>query len=159
MAAKKIFPCLWFERDAEEAATFYTSLLPALLVPGIREAVVASSALRIYVCNVATQPGETDGLDLGDHVEALVGQAGPATLDVVLANNDFEARVPAVWRAEHVRLRWPPAVEPPGRLVLEGVVDPANAHHHDPGRLAAAIMRLVGADAGSRRPPRHARSA
>lgn len=139
--------------------SLYTSLLPALLVPGIREAVVASPAVRIYVCNVATQPGETDGLDLADHVEALVAHTSPMTVDVVLANNDFSARVPAAWRAEHVRLRWPPAVEPPGRLVLDGVVDPANTHHHDPGRLATAIMRIVEAEAGSHRRPRHARSA
>ena len=55
--------------------------------PQIRDAVAASPALRVFVCNVATQVGETTGLDLADHVEALVAHAGPGIVDVVLANN------------------------------------------------------------------------
>ena len=45
------------------------------------------------------------------------------------------------WRAEHVGLRWPPAVQPVPRLILDDVVDPDNAHHHDPARLAEAVLR------------------
>jgi len=50
-----------------------------------------------------------------------------------------------------VRLRWPPAAGPAPRLVLDDVVDPANAHHHDPTRLAAAIMRVYERETGVRR--------
>jgi uncharacterized cofD-like protein len=139
--------------------SLFTSLLPALLVPEIREAVVTSPATRVYVCNVATQPGETAELDLADHVEALERHTRPGIVDLVVANNDFGARVPSDWRSEPVRLRWPPAGERPPHLVLDDVVDPDNAHHHDPGRLAAAIVRLLEREAGARRRVRAARSA
>ncbi len=123
--------------------SLYTSLLPSLLMPQVREAVAASSAVCVYVCNVATQAGETEGFDLGDHVEALFAHVGGGLVDVVLANNEFSARAPSGWLAEPVRLRWPPAVDPAPRLVLDGVVDPDNAHHHDPARLAGALVRLL----------------
>ena len=123
--------------------SLYTSLLPSLLLPEIRDAVAASGAVRVYVCNVATQQGETTGFDLAAHVEALVGHAGAGIVDAVLANSHFGARVPSDYPAEPVRLRWPPAVAAPPRLVLDDVVDPDNAHHHDPARLAAAVVRAV----------------
>ena len=62
-------------------------------------------APRVYVCNVATQDGETTGYDLAAHVEALIGHTAPGIVDLVLANNRFDARVPADWTAETVRLR------------------------------------------------------
>jgi uncharacterized cofD-like protein len=122
--------------------SLYTSLLPSLLVAGIRDAIASSPALRVFVCNVATQDGETSGYDLAGHVDALVAHTAPGLLDVVLANNDFGAKTPTGWQAEHVRLRWPPAGAAP-RLVLDDVVDPANAHHHDPERLAQALLRVL----------------
>jgi uncharacterized cofD-like protein len=138
--------------------SLYTSLLPSLLLPQIRDAVIASPALRVYVCNVATQRGETAGYDLADHVEALVSHTSPGIVDVVLANNRFSARVPASWTAEPVRLRWPPAGGQGPRLVLDEVVDPDNAHHHEPERLAASIVRLLERE-GSRRRAGVARTA
>lgn len=131
--------------------SLYTSLLPSLLVPDIRAAVLATSAPRLYVCNVATQAGETTGMDLARHVEALVAHTGPGICDLVLANDRFDARVPADWMAESVRLEWPPAVTPIPRLILDSVVDPGNAHHHDPVRLAAAILRAYEAEVLLRR--------
>jgi uncharacterized cofD-like protein len=131
--------------------SLYTSLLPSLLIPEIRDAVLAASAPRLYVCNVATQDGETTGMDLARHVEALVAHTGPGICDLVLANDRFDARVPSDWAAESVRLDWPPAVTPVPRLVLDDVVDPANAHHHEPTKLAAAILRAFEAEMVSRR--------
>jgi len=133
-------------RDAElivlGPGSLYTSLLPSLLIPAIREAVATAGAPRVYVCNVATQEGETAGFDLAAHVEALVAHTVPGIVDVVLANNAFRARVPTHWTAEAVRLRWPARVDPLPRLVLEDVVDPDNAHHHDPDRLATAVIGI-----------------
>ncbi len=131
--------------------SLYTSLLPSLLIPGIRDALLAASAPRLFVCNVATQEGETTGLDLAGHVEALVAHTAPGIADLVVANNQFDARPPEAWSAEPVRLRWPPAVSPVPRLVLDAVVDPGNAHHHDPARLADAILRVLAAEHGTRR--------
>ena len=96
-------------------------------MPGIIGAVRASQALRVFVCNVATQPGETQGYDLADHLAAVERHTSPGLLDVVLANNQFAARRPGAYSAEPVRLRWPPASVWPQsntpRLVLDDVVE------------------------------------
>ena len=139
--------------------SLYTSILPSLLLPEIQAALADSPALRVFVCNVATQRGETAGYDLADHVEALVRHMAPGLIDVVLANNQFGARVPEGWAAESVRLRWPPAGAVVPRLVLDDVVDPDNAHHHDPARLATAILQLAEAEGGLRRRTTVARTA
>jgi len=122
--------------------SLFTSVLPALLVPGIREALAITGAQRVYVCNVATQAGETSGFDLADHVAALERHLGTDAIDLVLANNRFDAQPPASWQGEAVRLRWPPPRSGARRVVLEDIVDPDNAHHHDPVRLAAALLRV-----------------
>lgn len=138
--------------------SLYTSLLPALLIPEIRAAVESTSGLCVYVCNVATQAGETAGYDLAAHVEALVGHTSPGIADVVLANSGLGARAPDTYRAEPVRLtRWPPSVEPAPRLAIDEVVDPTNAHHHEPARLAAALLGLL--ERERRRRPGVARTA
>ncbi len=131
--------------------SLYTSLLPSLLLPDVRDALLATMAPVFYVCNVATQPGETTGLDLASHVEALVAHTAPRLVDVVLANNRFDARTPTGWRAQHVDLRWPPDVDPVPRLVLDDVVDPTHAHRHDPALLAAAVLRTWDRERGIRR--------
>jgi uncharacterized cofD-like protein len=132
--------------------SLYTSVLPSLLIPAIRDAILAASATRLYVCNVATQEGETTGLDLSGHVAALLAHTAPGLVDLVLANNRFDARVPTGWQAETVRLAWPPAgMTGLPRLALDDVVDPDNAHHHDPNRLAGAVMRAFEHEAPARR--------
>ena len=139
--------------------SLYTSLLPSLLLPQIRDAVAASGALRLYICNVATQVGETTDLDLAGHVEALVAHAGSGIVDCVLANNRLITPQPPASPAEPVRLTWPPSLATAPRLILDDVVDPERAHHHDPARLATAVMQVWERDGGARRRPATARSA
>ncbi len=139
--------------------SLFTSLLPSLLLPEIRDAIGASGAVRVYICNVATQQGETTGYDLAAHVEALVGHVGSGIVDAVLANNQFGARVPDDYPAEPVRLRWPPSMAAPPRLILDDVVNPDDGHHHDPARLAAALLRLYEREGGLRRRSGVARTA
>jgi uncharacterized cofD-like protein len=131
--------------------SLYTSLLPSLLLPEIRDAVTASPALRVYVCNVATQDGETADLDLAGHVEALVAHAGAGIVDVVLANN--RPADPGSLRApsQPVRLRWPPTIAAAPRVVLDDVIDTGAAQRHDPDRLAAAVMRILDREGAARR--------
>jgi uncharacterized cofD-like protein len=142
--------------------SLYTSILPSLLLPEIDDAIRASNAVRVFVCNVATQPGETAGYDLADHLSAIERHTGPQLLDVVLANNQFGARRPGGYSAEPVRLRWPPAsmwpVANTPSLVLDDVVNPENSHHHDPARLAAAIMSIYERETYGRRRSRPGRS-
>ena len=140
--------------------SLYTSLLPSLLIPAIRDAVMAATAPRIFVCNVATQEGETTGFDLAAHVEALVAHTSPNLIDIVLANNHLAGR-PTVSETgaviddaeapRPVRLRWPPSVTPVPRLILDEVIDAANAHHHDPARLATAVLSALEGEVGIRR--------
>ena len=143
--------------------SLYTSLLPSLLIPTIRDAIERTTAPRIYVCNVATQEGETTGFDLAAHVEALAANASATLVDIVLANNHVvamgaetdAARVAAPARTGRspgpVTLRWPPAVDPVPRLILDDVVNPLEPHHHDPSRLALAIIRALEGETGIRR--------
>jgi uncharacterized cofD-like protein len=133
--------------------SLFTSILPALLVPGIREAIDASGALVVFVCNVATQAGETGGYDLADHVDALDRHGAAHLPDIVLANNRLDARPPDGWLGESVRLRWPPTSADRGgpRLVLDDLVDPANAHRHDPARLGGAVIGVWERERGHRR--------
>jgi uncharacterized cofD-like protein len=143
--------------------SLYTSIMPSLLLPELFAAVRASGAVRLYVCNVATQRGETQGYDLADHVGALERHTGSAWIDAVLANNQFDAKRPGDYGAQPVKLRWPPATihseaDSP-RLVLEDVVDPENAHHHDPARLAAAVIKVFERESFGRRHSRISRTA
>jgi uncharacterized cofD-like protein len=139
--------------------SLFTSILPGLLIPEVRDAILASSALRVYVCNVATQHGETAGFDLADHVEALERHTAPGIVDVVLANGEAVLPAGTAGDVEAVRLRWPPATRQEPRLVIEDVVDPADPHHHDPARLAAAVMRLSDGAGSVRRRTAVARTA
>ncbi|ANF95201.1 gluconeogenesis factor YvcK family protein [Paenibacillus bovis] len=68
--------------------SLYTSLLPNLLVPKLVEAILTSRAPRLFVCNVMTQPGETDNYTVSDHLEAIYEHVGHRLFDYVLVNNE-----------------------------------------------------------------------
>jgi uncharacterized cofD-like protein len=138
--------------------SLYTSILPSLLVPGIRSAVESARGLRVFVANVATQVGETEGYTLSEHVAALSAHDVGHLVDVVLANDDRDARVPDDYPAEPVRIDLPDGGGAWPRLVLASVVDRDNAHRHDSRRLAQALVELLDAQAVAR-PVAPARSA
>lgn len=64
--------------------SLYTSIIPNLLIPEIREAICRSSVPRIYVCNIMTQPGETDGYTVADHIKAIDKVCQGKVFDAVL---------------------------------------------------------------------------
>ena len=107
--------------------SLFTSVLPSLLLPEIRAAVLASAAPRIYVCNVATQPGETTGFDLADHVEALERHTSSGIVDIVLANHRTGSRASRGGAGEGDPRRHPTALAPQRRA-------PAAARPRRPGR-------------------------
>jgi uncharacterized cofD-like protein len=129
--------------------SLYTSLLPSLLVPGIRSALESTAALRVYVCNVATQPGETEGYTLSEHLAALHAHGVGSIVDVVLANDNAGARQPADYPAAPVRIDLDRGTDRP-RLVMADVVDLGNAHRHDPVKLAACLFALAEGHAPTR---------
>lgn len=121
--------------------SLYTSVLPNLLIPDIREAARAADALRVYVCNVATQPGETAGYDLGDHVRALCDHVGEGLFDVVVGNNRLDYAWPPGSRSQMVR----PTVDSAAgmgafRLVLADLADAALPWRHDADKLADVVL-------------------
>lgn len=67
--------------------SLYTSVIPNLLVEGVAEAICQSSALKIYIGNIMTQDGETEGMTLSDHVSALLAHSGPGLIDLCVANS------------------------------------------------------------------------
>jgi 2-phospho-L-lactate transferase/gluconeogenesis factor (CofD/UPF0052 family) len=94
------------------------------------------------VANVATQPGETERYTLSEHIAALNAHDVGQLIDVVLANDDLSARVPDDYASQPVRIDLSPGATRP-RLVLAAVVDPGNAHRHDPRRLTDALLHLL----------------
>ncbi|MFO0793838.1 MAG: uridine diphosphate-N-acetylglucosamine-binding protein YvcK [Candidatus Brocadiaceae bacterium] len=68
--------------------SLFTSLITNLLVPGIRNAIKNSKATKIYVCNIVTQPGQTDNYKVSDHIKAVIKYLGDGTLDYVIVNNN-----------------------------------------------------------------------
>lgn len=67
--------------------SLYTSILPNLMVKGIAEALVNSKALKLFICNVMTQPGETDGYTVSNHLQAIEDHIGCKLFDYVIVNN------------------------------------------------------------------------
>ncbi|ALS24382.1 MULTISPECIES: gluconeogenesis factor YvcK family protein [Paenibacillus] len=68
--------------------SLYTSILPNLLVPEIAETIVSSQALKMFICNVMTQPGETDDYKVSDHLKAIRDHVGQDLFDYVIVNNE-----------------------------------------------------------------------
>ena len=66
--------------------SLYTSIIPNLLVPGIREALMNASAKKVYICNVMTQPGETEDYSVGDHIQAIHDHLQANVVDSVIMN-------------------------------------------------------------------------
>ncbi len=136
--------------------SLYTSVLPNLLVEGIAEGIRRSTAVKVYVCNVMTQPGETDGYTVTDHVQAILDHAGPGLIDYVLVNT---VPVPPHLRRKYQEQGAAPVAHDPERLARLGVTavtaDLASLTdlvRHDPERLAQAILALLGPKwKGSRR--------
>lgn len=122
--------------------SLYTSILPNLLVHDLASALLASNALKVYVCNVATQRGETDDFTVKDHVEALLRHLPENPFHYVLANDKVGAVLPAHWHVNQVAPSEDDLKLDGVEVVQADVVDPKNPLRHDPKKLAQALMRL-----------------
>lgn len=120
--------------------SFYTSVLPNLLVEAIRNAILASSAVRIYICNVATQPGETDGYTVLDHLRKLREHVGDLFL-IALANDNYTLQAQPSPSTKWVTI--PPQSEWGDFQIFSGdVVDAEHPWRHDSRKLAARLMEI-----------------
>lgn len=123
--------------------SLFTSILPTLLVKGIVQAIRTSNALVVYVCNIATQKGETDGFSVADHVMALEKHIGRGVFDVILANNAY----PQQNAGENTRYVSPMPLDHPLRyhydLIETDLTDPQRPWRHSPEKLQRAIRHLL----------------
>lgn len=120
--------------------SLYTSVLPNLLVEDVQHALQASKALKVYVCNVATQPGETDDFSVEDHFDALTQHVGPGIFTHVIANNNWHVNPPQNTQSKMVHLREQGTRN--FQLTLEDVVDEEKPWRHDPHKLARVVLDL-----------------
>ena len=126
--------------------SLYTSILPNLLVDGIARAIADAPAPKIYVCNVMTQPGETDGYTASKHVAALLEHAHARVSDFAIVNLEPPRRLLETYK-EGGQVPVEPdreAVEALGvRVVDARVISETDTVRHDPQKLAEAVLKLI----------------
>jgi uncharacterized cofD-like protein len=117
--------------------SLYTSIIANLLVPDLVDAIKASRAYKFYVCNVATEPGETDHLSCEEHVLAIEKHTHSSLFDLVICNNRFGGILPQ--DVNWVKLE----KESPGSFYYQtDILDVDNPWRHDSQKLARTVMDL-----------------
>jgi uncharacterized cofD-like protein len=121
--------------------SLFTSVLPNLLVDGIRRAIEMSKTVKVYVCNVATERGETDSFSVSDHYRALHEHIGSGLFQFVVANSNIEQDGLAdKLQAQPVH---PDTTQINGAtVIIADVVSEENRYHHDPKKLASTLVNL-----------------
>ena len=133
--------------------SLYTSLLPNLLIPELVMAIQRSHAPRLYICNLMTQPGETDGLDVGDHLQAIETQlAGLGIQQRLFSAVLVQETLPSSPLIDQYRICGAEPVacatyelEVKGYNVIQAHlqgIHPTTTLRHDPRSLALAVMRF-----------------
>ncbi len=127
--------------------SLYTSIIPNLLVSGVTRAIQNSDALKLYICNIMTQDGETEGMKASDHVKAILHHGGEGLIDICLANSaPVQPLLIERYRAEDAI---PLVVDTPSieELGIEVITRPLSSEtqnyaRHSVERLASAIMSI-----------------
>lgn len=127
--------------------SLYTSILPNLLVSKMASTIRDTHALKLYVCNVMTQPGETDGYSVSDHVRAIEDHVGYRLFDYIIVNNgDIPQEVLdkyAVGGATPVRLDEEEMTRQGFHVIADRLIRYRTYLRHDTARLSEHIHRLV----------------
>jgi uncharacterized cofD-like protein len=123
--------------------SLYTSILPNLLVPGMVDAIRESSALKVFVCNVAEQPGETDDYNVGDYLNAIRDHTGADLFDFAVVNSNL-SHMPTRGQSQLVfDAREVQRDHPQTRYIAADVVNVRIPSHHDPDKLARLLIKRV----------------
>ncbi|MHB9038263.1 MAG: gluconeogenesis factor YvcK family protein [Armatimonadota bacterium] len=124
----------------------FTSIVPNLLVSGISEAIERSDATKIYVCNVMTQPGETDGFTASDHVSAIARHTECRVFQHVLVNQERPTKELLEKYAQEGQFFVEPDVAEIRNMgykpVVGDYISQTDVVRHDPNKLAEAIIKL-----------------
>ncbi|MCD6402179.1 MAG: YvcK family protein, partial [Anaerolineales bacterium] len=119
--------------------SLYTSILPNLLVPDVLEAIRKTQALKIYVCNVATQPGETDGYTCKDHINVILEHCGDKLFDLIVANNHYLSNL-----AENMEWVFTDLEELQEYLVYQAdLLDEEEPWHHSSEKISRVLIDLL----------------
>lgn len=128
--------------------SLYTSIIPNLLIKEITEVIASSGAIKVCVCNVMTQPGETDGYSASDHIKALIAHSHPRILDYCIVNT---GEIPQgvlqryAQQNSYIVINDRKKIENMGYRVIEddfGIVE-KDVIRHDPVKLAKIILGLM----------------
>lgn len=127
--------------------SLYTSILPNLLVKDVSEAIRASQACKIYVCNVMTQPGETDSFTASDHLRAIYDHVGERLFDITIINNEVpppKIQEQYAKKQQHMVI---PDIEHLNKMGCHVVADKLLLYQsvlrHNADRISAHILRLI----------------
>lgn len=127
--------------------SLYTSIIPNLLIKEITDSIVGSEAIKVYVCNIMTQPGETDGYSASDHIKVLISHSHPHIFDYCILNSggiskeilkryEQENSYPVVCDIQNI--------ENMGyRVIEDNIVVAQDVIRHDSEKLAAIIMGFI----------------
>lgn len=127
--------------------SLYTSVIPNLLVAGVADALRSSKAVKIYICNVMTQPGETDGYSALDHVRALIEHGGEGIVDYVIVNTQtvaeeqkerYDEQGAQAVLADFVALKALGV-----KVVGADIISEADLVRHDPLKLCRVLMNTI----------------
>ncbi len=155
----KVFldPACCMSRDSLEAikraeiitvgpGSLYTSILPNLLVDGMVDVIRESQALKIYICNVMTQPGETTGYTVSDHIQTIIDHVGENLFDYVIVNKEEGATNLAKKYEEEgafpVKVDKNKLNEKDMEIIEENLLTHDGYIRHDPDRLAELILKI-----------------
>ncbi|MGA8097953.1 MAG: gluconeogenesis factor YvcK family protein [Candidatus Cybelea sp.] len=126
--------------------SLFTSVAPNFLVSRIAREVAHAHAVKMYVCNVMTQPGETDGMTAADHVKALLSNAGEQICDYVIVNDEPPSRLLGAY-AQEGQVPVEPDIDRIAALGIEpvcaAVIGETEMVRHDPEKLATVVLGIV----------------
>lgn len=136
--------------------SLYTSVIPNLLVPAIRESLLESKAPRVYVLNIMTEHGETDGFQAEDHVKAIYEHVGEPCIDYMLVNSQaLPVELVERYRREdaHPVQYQRKRIEDMGiKLIEKDLLGVGEVAWHDPQRLAKTLIEVLSEHLGNGEP-------
>ncbi|MCJ7717405.1 MAG: YvcK family protein, partial [Anaerolineales bacterium] len=119
--------------------SLYTSIMPNLLVKDITSAIRASQALKIFICNVATQVGESEGFSCGDHLRVVEEHVGSNLFDIVVANNiapdEYHQNVEGVRIEDELQMKY--------NVYKTDLIDVEHPWRHDSEKIAQTLLDLL----------------
>ena len=124
--------------------SLYTSIMPNLLVEGVAETLRKSHAIKIYICNVMTQPGETDGYTASAHAKAILDHTGQGAIDYVLVNStpipqEFLDKI----GSQAVKVDEDKINAMGMGLIKADLMSETDLGRHDPEKLCKAVIEII----------------